>query len=168
MKKALLIFLAGIFVGFALNFIFNKLTENKTQNSQEKITTTTNIQISDLQKNKMPETSLSISQMTDEKRVVAFLKENRQLPDFYITKREAQKLGWDASQGNLCDVLPGRAIGGDRFGNREKSLPDKNGRQYFEADVNYNCSNRSADRIVFSNDGLIFLTHNHYQTFEKQ
>jgi hypothetical protein len=163
MKKILLIFVAGIIVGFALNFIYNKLTENRTQNEQNE--TIVNTQTSDSQENKIYENSLSIDELTNEKRVVAFLRENKRLPDYYITKEAARELGWEASKGNLCDVLPGRAIGGDRFSNREKSLPAKNGRQYFEADVNYNCGNRGTDRIVFSNDGMIFLTHNHYQTY---
>lgn len=166
MKKTLLIFAAGIIVGFAVYFICDKLTENKTKNAQNE--TTINAQTSDLEKTKTSENSLSIDELTNEKRVIAFLKTNRRLPDYYITKNEAHKLGWNAAEGNLCDVLPGRAIGGDIFSNREKSLPAKSGRQYFEADVNYNCGNRGADRIIFSNDGLIFLTHNHYQTFVKQ
>ncbi|MCL2596587.1 MAG: hypothetical protein FWD66_02780 [Paludibacter sp.] len=169
MKKKLLLLSAGIFFGLALIFFYYKITENKTQDLQpDSSAISINAQISDLQENNTSEKSLSIYQLTEEKRVIAFLKGNRRLPDCYITKQEAQRKGWDASQGNLCDVLPGRAIGGDHFSNREKSLPAKNGRQYFEADVNYNCSNRGADRIVFSNDGLIFLTHNHYKTFEKQ
>jgi len=166
MKKTLLIFAAGIIVGFVLFFLYNKMDENKIQNSQNG--TIISNQNSDLQDIKTNESSLSIDELTAEKSVIAFVKENKRLPDFYITKNEARKMGWDASKGNLCDVLPGRAIGGDRFGNREKSLPDKNGRQYFEADVNYKCGNRGADRLIFSNDGLIFITHNHYQTFEKQ
>ena len=109
----------------------------------------------------------NIDTLTEEKKVTDYLKENRELPDYYITKKEAQKKGWVAREGNLCEVLPGRAIGGDIFTNREKTLPVKNGRIWYEADINYNCGRRNAQRIVYSNDGLIFVTHDHYKNFEE-
>ena len=113
-------------------------------------------------------TTVSIDELTKESVVVPFVKQNNKLPDCYITKKEAGKHGWDASKGNLCDVLPGRAIGGDVFTNREKSLPSKKGRSWFEADLNYNCGHRNSDRLLFSNDGMVYVTHNHYKTFEQQ
>ena len=109
----------------------------------------------------------NIDILTEEKKVTDYLKENRELPDYYITKKEAQKKGWVAREGNLCEVLPGRAIGGDIFTNTEKTLPVKNGRIWYEADINYNCGRRNAQRIVYSNDGLIFVTHDHYKNFEE-
>lgn len=109
-----------------------------------------------------------IDKLTREEVVVPYVKENGRLPDYYITKRQARQHGWIASEGNLCDVLPGRAIGGDIFTNREKRLPTRKGRTYYEADLNYKCGNRNADRLIFSDDGLIFVTHDHYKTFEKQ
>lgn len=112
--------------------------------------------------------NLQIDELTDESVVVPYVKENGQLPEYYITKKDARNRGWVPSKGNLCDVLPGRAIGGDVFTNRERKLPVKKGRIYYEADLNYNCGRRNADRLVFSNDGLIFVTHDHYKTFEKQ
>lgn len=108
----------------------------------------------------------SIDQLTDEKTVISYVKQNHQLPDYYITKNEARKQGWNASKGNLCEVLPGKAIGGDHFSNREKTLPKNE--KYFEADVNYHCGNRNADRIVFTKSGDVYLTKNHYKSFEKQ
>ncbi|SDQ71300.1 ribonuclease [Chryseobacterium soldanellicola] len=108
----------------------------------------------------------SIDQLTEEKAVINYVKQNHQLPDFYITKSEARKSGWNPSKGNLCDVLPGKAIGGDYFSNREGNLPK--GEKYFEADVNYNCGNRNADRIVFTKNGNVYLSKNHYKSFEKQ
>ena len=113
-------------------------------------------------------TSKSIDQLTQEEVVVAYLKANQKLPDYYLTKKEAKKQGWVPSKGNLCDVLPGHAIGGDYFSNREKKLPIKKGRKYFEADINYNCGRRGADRLVYSNDGLIYSTKDHYSTFQKR
>lgn len=109
-----------------------------------------------------------IDELTAESVVVDYLKKNGVLPDYYITKGEARSKGWIASKGNLCDVLPGRAIGGDVFSNREKKLPNKNNRKWYEADLNYNCGRRNADRVVFSNDGLIYVTEDHYNTFEEK
>ncbi|PKH26735.1 ribonuclease N [Enterobacterales bacterium CwR94] len=102
--------------------------------------------------------------LTSEVQVVSYLQRHQRLPDYYITKREARKAGWDAREGNLCEVLPGKAIGGDRFGNREKQLPVKSGRQWFEADINYQCGHRGADRLLYSSDGLIYVTRDHYRS----
>lgn len=110
----------------------------------------------------------NIEHLTDESLVVPYVKEHHRLPPCYLTKNEARKLGWDPQQGNLCDVLPGRAIGGDRFSNREHALPDAPGRKWFEADINFDCGRRGADRLLFSSDGLMYVTKNHYQTFQRQ
>lgn len=88
------------------------------------------------------------------------------LPSNYITKSEAQDLGWVSSRGNLWKVAPGKSIGGDRFGNREKLLPTAKGRKYFECDIDFDGRYRNAKRIVFSNDGLIYYTEDHYESFE--
>lgn len=106
-----------------------------------------------------------ISLLTREDKVIEHLRNYDRLPDYYITKGEARQKGWIARKGNLCDILPGKAIGGDRFGNREGLLPEAPGRTYYEADINYDCGHRTADRIVFSDDGLIFTTYDHYQSF---
>ena len=112
--------------------------------------------------------SNNIDELTNDELVVKYLKEHGELPDYYITKSEAKSLGWVPSKGNLCEVAPGKAIGGDIWTNRQKSLPTKSGRKYFEADLNYNCGNRNADRVVFSNDGLVFVTFDHYRSFEEK
>lgn len=88
------------------------------------------------------------------------------LPPNYITKSEAQELGWVASKGNLWKVAPGKSIGGDRFGNREGLLPTAKGRKYYECDIDFDGKYRNAKRIVFSNDGLVYYTEDHYETFE--
>ena len=88
------------------------------------------------------------------------------LPDNYITKNEAKELGWDSSKGNLWDVAPGKSIGGDKFGNREGLLPEKKGRTYYECDVNYEGGYRGSDRIIYSSDGLVYFTEDHYNSFE--
>lgn len=109
-----------------------------------------------------------IASLTDERTVIAHVKLHGSLPDYYLTKKEARSKGWVASQGNLCDVLPGCAIGGDVFSNRQKILPAKKGRIWYEADLNYDCGRRNADRVVFSNDGLVYVTYDHYKTFREK
>lgn len=87
------------------------------------------------------------------------------LPHNYLTKNEAKDLGWISSEGNLWEVSKGMSIGGDRFGNREGLLPDAEGRQWFECDVNYQGGYRGPERLVYSNDGLIYYTEDHYASF---
>lgn len=89
------------------------------------------------------------------------------LPDNYITKKEARALGWDSSKGNLWDVAPGMSIGGDYFGNYEGLLPEDDDRDYYECDIDYEGGYRNAKRIIFSDDGLIFYTEDHYESFEQ-
>lgn len=86
------------------------------------------------------------------------------LPDNYITKKQAQKLGWEG--GKLEPYAPGKAIGGDHFGNYEGLLPTKKGRKYTECDIDTKGKKRGAKRIIFSNDGLIYYTDDHYESFE--
>ena len=82
----------------------------------------------------------------------------------YITRTEAQALGWEG--GSLLEYAPGKSIGGDRFGNYEGAVPEAEGRTYTECDIDTaGADERGAKRIVFSNDGLIFYTEDHYQTF---
>lgn len=86
------------------------------------------------------------------------------LPGNFITKSEARDLGWEG--GSVEDYAPGYAIGGDKFGNREGLLPKADGRQYYECDIDTDGQNsRGAKRIVFSNDGLIYYTDDHYESF---
>lgn len=99
--------------------------------------------------------------------VALYLNTYNKLPDNYIKKSEANDLGWDSQAGNLWDVADGMVIGGDNFGNREKLLPIKEGRKYYEADVNYNGGYRGPERLVYSNDGLVFYTKDHYDSFEQ-
>ena len=110
---------------------------------------------------------------SDKDHVAAYLRAFGELPPNYITKREAREMGWVASLGNLWKVAPEMSIGGDRFGNYEGQLPRKSGRVYYECDIDYDKDyrkyngGRNGKRIVFSNDGLIFYTGDHYQTFEE-
>ena len=104
---------------------------------------------------------------TDTDEVAAYIYEFGHLPSNFITKSEAKDLGWISSKGNLDEVAPGKSIGGDRFGNYDRLLPEKKGRKYFECDVNYEGGYRGSERIIYSNDGLVYYTQDHYQTFEQ-
>jgi len=96
--------------------------------------------------------------------VALYIHTYGRLPKNYITKQE---LGNRRIQ-DLWTPENKMSVGGDRFYNREGLLPKKDGRIYYEADINYNGeSSRGPERIVFSNDGLIFYTADHYETFVK-
>ena len=103
---------------------------------------------------------------TSKDEVAAYLNEFGHLPDNFITKKEAQALGWESKEGNLDEVAPGKSIGGDYFGNYEEVLLDAEGRTYHECDIDYEGGFRNAKRIVYSDDGLIYYTEDHYETFE--
>lgn len=103
---------------------------------------------------------------TSKEDVSAYLHEYGHLPSNFITKKEAKKLGWVSSEGNLDKVAPGMSIGGDYFGNYEGTLPETEERDYYECDIDFDGTYRNAKRIVFSNDGLIYYTEDHYETFE--
>ena len=111
------------------------------------------------------QTNDSLAALTSEQTVVNYLRQNHRLPDYYVTKRKARDAGWDARAGNLCQVLPGKAIGGDRFSNREGRLPSAYKRVWREADINYRCGRRGADRVLFASDGLIYVSRDHYRQF---
>ena len=86
-----------------------------------------------------------------------------ELPLNFMTKKEARALGWEG--GSLEPVAPGMCIGGDWFGNYEGLLPED--REYTECDIDtLGASKRGAKRIVFSDDGLIYYTEDHYESFE--
>ncbi len=96
--------------------------------------------------------------------VALYLHLYGELPPNYMTKKEAQELGWEG--GSLERFAPGKCIGGSTFGNYEGRLPKENGRTYKECDIGtLGKSSRGAKRIVYSNDGLIYYTDDHYETF---
>ena len=98
--------------------------------------------------------------------VALYLYTYGELPSNFITKKEAQALGW--SGGSLEPYAPGCCIGGTYFGNYEGALPEAPGREYHECDIDpLGKKSRGAKRIVYSNDGLIYYTKDHYKTFEK-
>ena len=95
-----------------------------------------------------------------------YIRENHRLPANYITKKEAKKSGWNPGKANLWKVAPGKSIGGDLFSNRERLLPCRKGRVWYEADIGYRGGKRGKYRILFSSDGLIYKTLDHYRTFQ--
>ena len=98
--------------------------------------------------------------------VVLYLDVYHELPPNYITKSEAQALGWEG--GSVEKYKEGAAIGGDYFGNREGLLPAADGRKYTECDIDtHGYSSRGSRRLVFSNDGLYFYTSDHYESFSE-
>lgn len=97
--------------------------------------------------------------------VAAYIHAYGHLPSNYISKKEAQSLGWQG--GSLEPYAPGKSIGGSYFGNYEGLLPEADGRSYTECDIDTaGADSRGAKRIVFSNDGLIYYTEDHYGSFE--
>lgn len=102
---------------------------------------------------------------TTKEDVALYIYTYGELPQNFITKKEAQALGWEG--GSLEPYAPGCCIGGSYFGNYEGNLPEKEGREYIECDIDtLGQKSRGAKRIVFSNDGLIYYTEDHYNTFE--
>ncbi|WP_256760984.1 ribonuclease domain-containing protein [Cohnella sp. WQ 127256] len=99
------------------------------------------------------------------KDVANYIHAYNDLPDNYITKKDAIALGWKSDEGNLWEVSDQLSIGGDVFGNREGKLPRAKGRKWYECDVNYKGGFRGSERVVYSNDGLIYYTNDHYESF---
>ncbi len=96
--------------------------------------------------------------------VALYIRNYGHLPPNYVTKTKAREAGWYG--GSLESYFPGCSIGGDVFGNREGLLPDKEGRTYYECDIETAGKGaRGAKRIVYSNDGLIYYTEDHYESF---
>ena len=95
--------------------------------------------------------------------VAAYIKQFHRLPSNYITKKEAQALGWKG--GPLKDYAPGKSIGGDVFTNRQHILPDSDS-EYIECDINANGTSRGAERIVYNTGNFkVYYTSDHYKTF---
>lgn len=102
---------------------------------------------------------------TSKSDVSLYLHTFAHLPNNYITKDEAEAIGWDSNKGNLWEVSNKKSIGGDRFYNREGLLPIDENRIYYECDIDYEGGYRNAKRLVYSNDGFIYYTEDHYESF---
>ena len=104
---------------------------------------------------------------TDKDHVALYIHTYGTVPSNYISKTKARKAGWVNTKGNLWDVLPGMSIGGGGFYNDDHMLPDAPDREWFECDIDYEGGYRNAKRIVYSNDGLIYYTDDHYESFQR-
>lgn len=104
---------------------------------------------------------------TDKDHVALYIHTYGRVPSNYVTKTKARNAGWDNSEGNLWDVLPGKSIGGGGFSNDDGTMPDAPGRKWYECDIDYNGGFRNAKRLIYSNDGLIYYTDDHYKTFQR-
>ena len=109
---------------------------------------------------------------TSKEDVALYIYTYHKLPQNFITKNEAKKLGWNNSKNYVGDVAKGKSIGGDRYSNYEKRLPDIKGRKYVECDIDYKGKKRNAKRIIYADDfdetiGFIYYTEDHYKTFKK-
>lgn len=135
-------------------------TETEMPEEPEASDNTDNAETPDAEAVSMPEDG----SYTSAEDVALYIYTYGRLPDNFITKKEAQKLGW--SGGSLEPYAPGKCIGGSHFGNYEGILPEAEGREWTECDIDtLGADSRGAKRIVFSNDGLIYYTEDHYETF---
>ena len=104
---------------------------------------------------------------TSKEDVALYLHTYGELPSNFISKTKASEAGWNPQEGNLDKVCPGKSIGGSVFYTDDGALPDAPGRTWHECDINYQGGHRGPERIVYSNDGLVYYTPDHYQTFEQ-
>lgn len=97
--------------------------------------------------------------------VEVYYSRHGELPAHYLTKKQAESLGWIRREGNLDQALPGAVIGGNIYWNDDGKLPHASGRIWYEADFDYYTGFRGGCRFLYSNDGLMFVTYDHYETF---
>ena len=167
-KRGLVLILVALLIFGALYFTQGRTPDVPVQTVDPEIAaTSTTEQTEPPEETAAPDDSLldENGSYTTKEDVALYLHQYGHLPPNYITKKEAQSLGW--SGGSLEPYAPGKCIGGSQFGNYEGLLPKAPGRFYTECDINtLGKSKRGAERIVFSNDGLIFYTGDHYESFE--
>lgn len=146
---------------------FSDTTSNSDTNQKETTAQSNTDAASSTMKKQIDETDDYLDKngsYTSKEDVMNYLIQYGQLPDNFITKKEARKLGW--SGGSLESYAPGKCIGGDYFGNYEEALPVVSGRTYHECDIDtLGAKSRGAKRIIYSDDGQIYYTEDHYKTF---
>ena len=94
------------------------------------------------------------------------LKYEGNLPDYYITKDDIKALGWEPCNAP-SEFISNKMIAGGVYHNRNGHLPQKSGRTWYEADIHYKRGERNSQRIVWSDDGLLFVTYDHYEMFQE-
>lgn len=165
LKNFLLILLSILVVVFGGYQVESSQQDNQTLETQQSA--------SDLDVSNKSDESSSNSAIsedgtyTSKDEVALYIHTYGHLPDNFVSKTKARNAGWDSKERNLDEVLPGMSIGGSEFKNYDGQLPDAAGRIWTECDINYTGGYRGSERIVFSNDGLIYYTGDHYQTFEQ-
>lgn len=165
LKNFLLILLSILVVVFGGYQVESSQQDNQTLETQQSA--------SDLDVSNKSDESSSNSAIsedgtyTSKDEVALYIHTYGHLPDNFVSKTKARNAGWDSKEGNLDEVLPGMSIGGSEFKNYDGQLPDAAGRIWTECNINYTGGYRGSERIVFSNDGLIYYTGDHYQTFEQ-
>ena len=165
LKNFLLILLSILVVVFGGYQVESSQQDNQTLETQQSA--------SDLDVSNKSDESSSNSAIsedgtyTSKDEVALYIHTYGHLPDNFVSKTKARNAGWDSKEGNLDEVLPGMSIGGSEFKNYDGQLPDAAGKIWTECDINYTGGYRGSERIVFSNDGLIYYTGDHYQTFEQ-
>ncbi len=93
------------------------------------------------------------------------VKYTKKLPEYYLTPEQAKTNGWKPKLANLSTACPNKMIFGGEYYNENQHLPNKEGRIWYEADINFKYGYRNSQRLVYSNDGLVFVTYDHYKTF---
>ena len=141
-----------------------KATESTTETTTEATTESTTESATESTTESSKAAIDEKGEFTSKEDVALYIHTYGHLPSNFVTKKDARARGWEG--GSLDEFYPGCSIGGDVFGNREGLLPEKNGRKYYECDIGTKGKkSRGAKRIVYSNDGLIYYTDDHYETF---
>ncbi|MFA9423000.1 MAG: ribonuclease domain-containing protein [Sedimentibacter sp.] len=162
----IILFIASMLIGCSKFVVENKTEEIPNIELTDEKSETDNEQNQDNQTDQNINKEINEDgKYTEPNDIAKYIHDFNKLPNNFITKNEATQLGWESNKGNLWEVTDEKSIGGDYFSNREGILPSKDGRKWYECDVNYNGGYRDAERLVYSNDGLIYYTNDHYETF---
>ncbi len=166
MKKSTALILALILI--IAFFAFGHTTDNNSAPSADdnNLPVIVETDTPDTEESSSPEETLldEDGAYTTKDDVALYIHQYGHLPKNFITKKDAEALGWHG--GSLEPYAPGMCIGGTHFGNFEGKLPEASGRKYTECDIDtLGAKSRGAKRIVFSNDGLIYYTDDHYESF---
>ena len=139
-----------------------KMPQMEGQSNARPAVASCQIVVQDLNKNKLSR-QINETQLVE---ILQNLNTVRKLPDYFVTKKQAQDLGWrPGSYFSRIPALKGKSIGGDHFGNYERRLPQNS---WKEADLDYRGNKRNAKRLVFSTNALQrYVTVDHYETFHQ-